>query len=85
MLSRLFRALRAGAGRGTRVARAFGAAFDKEDVLTLIGLGMLAGGLWQISHAASIAVPGVILLWMFVPPRPPFIERPATRARRIPE
>lgn len=61
---------------------ALSVAFDKEDVLMLIGLALLAGGLWLLSHPAALIVPGIVLLWMFLPARPPFIERAATREGR---
>lgn len=57
-------------------------ALDKEDALTLLGLLLVSGGLWAWSHPLAVIVPGVILLWMFLPPRPPFVETP-TRTRRV--
>lgn len=48
--------------------------FDKEDTLTLIGLGLVGGGFWLWSHALALIVPGLLLLWMFLPSRPPFVE-----------
>lgn len=53
--------------------------FDREDVLVILGLAMLGYGLWAVSHSAALIVPGIVLLWMFVPSRPPFIERAPAR------
>lgn len=67
------------------LARAVGGVFDKEDVLILLGLTLLSGGLWLWSHALALVISGAVLLWMFLPPRPPFVETaPPTRARRMP-
>lgn len=60
-----------------------GSVFDKEDALTLIGLFLVGGGFWLWSRPLALIVPGLILLWMFLPPRPPFVEA-SSRARRTP-
>lgn len=83
MISRLHNAWRSSAGAVARVGTILADAIDKEDVLTLLGLILVASGLWSVSRAAALLVPGAILLWMFVPSRPPFIER-APRERRPP-
>lgn len=57
-------------------------AIDKEDLLTLVGLLLVASGLWSVSRAAALILPGLILLWMFIPTRPPWIERPPASVRR---
>ena len=79
MRTRLRKAGRVGARLCGAIAEWVTTSFDKEDVLTLVGLGLVATGLWWLSHAAALIVPGVILLWMFVPSRPPLIERPRER------
>lgn len=58
-------------------------ALDKDDALTLLGLLLVSGGLWAWSHALAAIVPGVILLWVFLPPRPPFVEAPTRSPRRV--
>jgi hypothetical protein len=54
---------------------------DKDDVLALIGLVLVAIGLWLWSKPLAFIVPGAVLLWMFLPSRPPLIERPTTPRR----
>lgn len=66
-----------------RAAARIGRVFDKEDALTLIGLALVGGGFSLWSAALALIVPGSILLWIFLPPRPPFVEA-ANRARRTP-
>lgn len=82
MISRLRKAwtqsVRAVSGALTIVATAI----DKEDLLTLVGLVLVASGLWYVSRAAALILPGLILLWMFIPTRPPWIERPPASVRR---
>jgi fatty acid desaturase len=64
------------------LARALPAAFDKDDALLLVGLLLLIAGLWTWSRALALIAPGLILVWVFLPSRPPFVEPPAPRARR---
>lgn len=88
MISRLRRAWNRSAGATVRAIALASAAVDKEDVLMLAGLALLAAGLWLVSHAAALIVPGLILLWIFLPSRPPFVDRPVPsnrRMNRIPE
>ena len=50
------------------------------DVLTVLGLVLLGVGLWRVSPAAGLAVPGAVLLFYALPSRPPFIlQRPRVR------
>lgn len=65
----------------SRACSAIADVFDKEDALTLIGLVMVGAGFWLWSKPLALIVPGVILLWIFLPPRPPFVEAPS-RSRR---
>lgn len=57
--------------------------FEIGDALTMLGLILLAVGLWQLSHAAALIVTGAITVWYALPTRPPFIApRPPIRQRR---
>jgi len=52
------------------------------EVLTVTGLGLVTAGLWMISVPMALIVCGSILLWIGVPPRPSFIDRPAKKDER---
>lgn len=60
--------------KGLARARQLATSIDKADVLLLIGLGLLSSGLWQVSTAAALAVPGALLVWLALPSRPPFLN-----------
>jgi divalent metal cation (Fe/Co/Zn/Cd) transporter len=45
------------------------------EIVTLVGLTLLAIGLWWLSPAAALIVTGLILLWVVLPARLPFIVR----------
>ena len=51
-------------------------------LLGLLGLGALTAGIWMVSRPWALIVAGALLLWMFLPPRPPFIERSSAHDRR---
>jgi hypothetical protein len=48
--------------------------------MLLLALGLIAAGLWQVWRPGVYLVPGLVLLWIVLPPRRPFIERPAPPA-----
>lgn len=52
-----------------------GAGCDRADVLVVLALLLISCGLWEVSRAAALAVPGVVLLWLALPPRPPFVRK----------
>lgn len=41
----------------------------------IVGLALIWLGLRDVSAAAALAVPGAVLVWMALPPRPPFIGK----------
>jgi hypothetical protein len=53
-----------------------------QEILTGLGLGLVAIGLWLLSHAAALIVVGVLLLWMVVPTRPRFVTAKPARDRK---
>lgn len=46
-----------------------------DDLVFLIGLLLIAAGLWWIWWPIAILVPGLLLVWLTLPPRLPFILR----------
>lgn len=47
-----------------------------EEVTVYTALGLIAWGCWQVWQPASFLVPGAVMLWLYLPSRRPFIERP---------
>lgn len=67
------------------LARVLGDGFDREDALLLVGLILIVAGLWAWSRVLALIIPGAVLVWSFLPPRPPFVEAPpAAGSRRKP-
>lgn len=46
---------------------------DQREVLVFAGLALIWLGLRDVSSAAALAIPGAVLVWLALPPRPPFI------------
>lgn len=46
---------------------------DRSDVLVLVGLALVGGGVAQISAPYALTIVGAVVLWYGMPPRPPFI------------
>ena len=58
-----------------------------EELLCLFALLLIAGGFWLMPswRAGSLLVPGIVVLWMFMPARVSFVVRqsdPAAPKRR---
>jgi hypothetical protein len=55
-------------------------ALDVSDVLVILGLGVLARGLWLVAPWLAYVAVGAVMVWYALPARPPFIDR-ATKTR----
>lgn len=86
MINRLRKAWCAVSGPVAAIGRCCTASLDKDDVFTVIGLALVAGGMWLWLRPLALIVPGAVLLWVFLPSRPPFVDRPpaANRIARRP-
>ena len=60
---------------GRRVLTALASEVGRDEVMLLLALGLVALGLWQMWAPAACLLPGLILLWMFLPARPAFVVR----------
>lgn len=47
---------------------------DTRDLTVLIGLVALTAGAWNAIGPSSLALPGAVLVWYALPPRPPFVS-----------
>lgn len=67
--------------------RKVGAALSRmigiDEALLLLGLLLLAYGLWLFWQPAAFLVPGGILIWLVLPSRAPFISRSEARNHGI--
>lgn len=48
---------------------------EREEVLFLVSLALVGWSLWDVYRPAAIGVPALFLLWVSLPPRPPFFDR----------
>lgn len=58
---------------------------QKDELVILVGAGLVTYGLWPVVGQAALVVPGAVMLWIGVPTRRRFVEReqapqPARRA-----
>lgn len=51
-----------------------GSTFDSSDAAILFGLALVTAGAWPFVGAASLIAPGVVVIWLAIPPRPPFFR-----------
>lgn len=55
--------------------KAIRSSVDLADLLVLAGLVLIVAALWDVSRPAALGIPGVVLVWIALPPRPPFVMR----------
>lgn len=59
------------------VAALFGpSGIQRDELLMLIGLALVATGAWQVWRPGAFLAPGLVLLWLALPARAPFVLRP---------
>jgi len=59
------------------IGAAIGSVVGIEEVAIYTALGLIAWGCWQVWPPAAGIVPGVVMLWMYLPPRRPFFTERA--------
>jgi hypothetical protein len=57
-----------------------------DEIQVLVGLALIAAGCWMAWRPGAFLIPGAVLVWMAMPSRSAFIERPAPtpKQRRTP-
>ena len=60
---------------GVAIWSAMRAVFGPDELGLLIALALVAGGLWWVWKPGALIVPGLVLLWLFLPVRSEFVER----------
>lgn len=53
-----------------------------EELGIALGLCFVAVGLWYLLWPAALIVTGLVILWVTLPTRAPFIERPKAEERK---
>jgi hypothetical protein len=59
-----------------RAGAAVAGELGRDEVLFLTALGLIARGLWDVWAPGVWIVPGVALLWVYLPARVGFVVRP---------
>lgn len=59
----------------SRALRSIGSEIGPDGALLSLGLLLLAYGAYQIHPPSGYVVPGVILVWQYLPTRPTFVAR----------
>lgn len=61
---------------------------DAQSLLLGVAIGLIAFSLWTVWRPGAYLVPGIILLWIVLPTRRPFIDRtppsPPDPRKRVP-
>ena len=58
----------------TKFGRAVASQVGFAEIILVYGLVLIAYGLWEVSRPAALAIPGFVLVWLALPPRPPFFR-----------
>lgn len=58
-----------------RLLTALAEAFGADEAMLLIGLCLITVALWPAFGVAALLLPGLIVTWMALPSRTPFVER----------
>lgn len=65
-----------------RRSKAGGAAFadavGRDEILLVLGLVLIAAGLWQVWTPGALLVPGLVMLWLTLPQRSAFFHHRST-------
>ena len=48
----------------------------RDEVALVVALGLVALGCWDFWRPGAALVPGLVMLWLFLPARRPFVEKP---------
>lgn len=61
------------AAAAAAVWRAITAVIGADELLVCVGLGLLTAGLWSLVQESALVAPGLVLLWIALPQRTPFV------------
>ena len=50
-----------------------------DEALCLVGLGLVTCGAWPVLGQAALVLPGVVVVWLTIPSRRPFVSHPPER------
>ncbi len=67
---------------GLLFGRAVASAFGQDELALIAALGLIAFGLWDVWRPGSFIAPGIVLLWIYLPARLPFVVTPAGQTRK---
>lgn len=62
--------------------RAMASVVGLDEVVLLAGISLIAVGFWEFWRPGAFLVPGALLVWVALPSRKGFIDRPLPPAQR---
>lgn len=63
--------------RGRAAAVTIAGLIGPDEILVGAALVLIAVGMWQVWKPGAFLVPGVVLLWIGIPQRAPFVNHPS--------
>jgi len=63
-------------------ANRIAAEIGRDELVLLLALGLIGAGLWQVWWPGTFIVPGLVLLWLALPSRAPFVARESDPRRK---
>lgn len=60
---------------GARIWRAGVRVVGLDELLLAVALALLTGGAWEVVGRLALVIPGMVLLWVALPSRAPFVTR----------
>ncbi len=68
----------------TALWQALVAAIGLDEIVLALALGLIGLGCWMVWKPGAFLVPGLVLLWLALPPRAPFVNRPPDKPQSSP-
>lgn len=53
-----------------------------DEIMLTVALALIVIALWPWIDRGALVIPGVVLLWLVLPARAPFLSRPPTDAQK---
>ena len=57
--------------------------FERDEILIVLALALIARGLWLVWQPGSYLVPGIVILWIALPTRSTLVSRQSEQPPKV--